>query len=262
MDDFSPVERLDDSQFRRHMQNLEELIHQHVENHYHNRAYTGRQEDLKVALTRCGYTDQSEPSSQTMAALLVNPSKRNTAIRSLLASVILKAVDLKNGPEDSLLPDVITQFYHMIPKKRRANEKDAFNKALARWRQLSAYLLSHNSSHHESSLQSTDLATERILETLSTVLKPFIRSSRSESQSPTQMDNLASIIQEGKEFGMLLLEQPGTWVLGWESAAKRNSKMDPRASKEIVVFPSLGEVVNRGGREDLRVIVDVLKENI
>ncbi|PQE13608.1 hypothetical protein CJF31_00005035 [Rutstroemia sp. NJR-2017a BVV2] len=262
MDDYSPVERLDDSQFRRHMQNLEELIHQHVENHYHNRPYTGRQEELKVALTRCGYTDQTEPSSQTMATLLINPSKRSTAIRSLIGSVILKAVDLKNSPEDSLLPDVITQFYHMIPKKRRANEKDAFNKALARWRQLSAYLLSHNSSHHESSLQPTDPATERILETLSAVLQPFIRPSRSESQSPTQVDNLASIIQEGKEFGMLLLEQPGTWVLGWESASKRSSKMDPRANKEIVVFPSLGEVINRGGRENLRVIVDVLKENI
>jgi hypothetical protein len=127
MDDYSPVERLDDSQFRRHMQNLEELIHQHVENHYHSRPYTGRLVELEAALTGCGYTDQTEPSTQTMANLLVNPAKRNTAIRSLLASVILKAVDLRNGPENSLLPDVITQFYHMIPKNRRANEKDGMS---------------------------------------------------------------------------------------------------------------------------------------
>ncbi|KAM3065654.1 hypothetical protein ACMFMG_011361 [Clarireedia jacksonii] len=262
MDDYSPTERLDDSQIRRHMQNLEELIHQHAENHYHNRLYTGHQENLKVSLTRCGYTDQSEVSLQMMTSLLVDPSNRITAIRSLIASVILRAVDLKNSPEDSLLPDVITQFYHIIPKKRRANEQDNFDKCLARWRQLSAYLLSSNSTHRESSLQLADHATTRIVEILNTVLRPFTRSSKSESRSPTQVENLASIIQEGKEFGMLLLEQPGTWVLGWELLSKRGSKIDPKANNEIVVFPSLGEVISKGGRAHLRVIIEVVRERI
>lgn len=128
MQDYSIVERADDSQLRHEMQNLGELIYQHVENHYTTEPYPGKPQDFIVGLTKCGYSERTEPSALMLGSLLVNPKERRTAIKNLIAWVILKGVDLKGSSEYSLLPDEIISFYRSIPRgDKRSNEQDGMN---------------------------------------------------------------------------------------------------------------------------------------
>jgi len=52
-----PLDPADDSQIRKHMQDLYELIHQHAENHYSARNFEGRRQDLQLELAICGWSD-------------------------------------------------------------------------------------------------------------------------------------------------------------------------------------------------------------
>ncbi|KAB8301236.1 hypothetical protein EYC80_003123 [Monilinia laxa] len=118
LQEYSMLERADDSQLRIHMRNLERLIHQHVENHYIMGTCPGslHREDFTAGLTKFGYSDQSNPTLFTIASLLVNPKRRQIALQSLIAWVILRGVQLDNC-KYSLLPDEITGFYHAISQE-------------------------------------------------------------------------------------------------------------------------------------------------
>ncbi|ESZ94389.1 hypothetical protein SBOR_5253 [Sclerotinia borealis F-4128] len=254
MQDYPIVERADDSQLRNQMQNLGELIYQHVENHTAIGPYTGTSHDFTAGLTKCGYSERTEPTASTLGSLLANSKERRTGIKSLIAWVILRGVDLKSSSEYSLLPDEITGFYRAVFKgDKRLHEQDALSKSLSQWRQLSAHLLS---STHSKQGPPKDSSITKVVNLLNSILQPFIKPDSNNSQS--QSDNLASIICEGKEFGMLLLEQPGAWMFGWETT----SKMGSRAENQIVVFPSLEEVIQRSGKERRRVVCEQDREGV
>lgn len=57
---------------------------------------------------------------------------------------------------------------------------------------------------------------------------------------------------------MLLLAQPGTWKFGWNMTME----VGPTAKDQIVVFPSLEEVINSGGKERRRVLYEQDREGI
>jgi hypothetical protein len=119
-----PLDPADDSQIRKSMQDLYELIHQHVENHYSTEKFQGRVEDLRQELVKCGWSDQTEPSAQTLATLLINPITRRVAIRHIIAWVILQHVDLKSSPETSLLPaHILATSQAIIRIKRTPGEQ-------------------------------------------------------------------------------------------------------------------------------------------
>ncbi|TAQ90475.1 hypothetical protein B7494_g1205 [Chlorociboria aeruginascens] len=107
---YLPLERVDDSQIRKSIQDLNELILQHVENHYHKRPFQGRQEDLKGQLTGLSYTDWTEPSAHIIATLLADSRTRRTAIRQVICSTILRDTGLKSSIDTSLLPNYISAF--------------------------------------------------------------------------------------------------------------------------------------------------------
>ena len=102
------------------MQDLSELISQHVENHYHGRPFEGPPADLKRGLKNCGYGDSTEPSAETLAGLLINPTTRTAAIRHLIASVIFNHIELSSKPKNSLLPANITSFCQASLKSKQA----------------------------------------------------------------------------------------------------------------------------------------------
>ncbi|KAA8571813.1 hypothetical protein EYC84_001778 [Monilinia fructicola] len=124
---YSILERADDSQIRSQIQDLGEHIYQHVENHYIMGTCPGslHREDFTAGLIKCGYSDQSNPTVFTLASLLVNPKRRQIALQSLIAWVILRGAQLDNS-EYSLLPDEITGFYHAVTQgHNRWNDKDS-----------------------------------------------------------------------------------------------------------------------------------------
>ena len=119
-----PMERADDSTIRKWMQDLNELIHQHVENHYHDEESHDHPDDLKRKLGKCGFTDLTEPSAQRLAILLISPRTRYTAIRNLIASIIFRHINVESDPEVALLPDYMLSFAKAIlGTKRRPGEE-------------------------------------------------------------------------------------------------------------------------------------------
>jgi hypothetical protein len=59
------LDRTDDSQLRTSIQELNELIDQHVENHYHLQDFEGSRGSLEQGLIACAYN--TEPSVPEMA---------------------------------------------------------------------------------------------------------------------------------------------------------------------------------------------------
>jgi hypothetical protein len=112
-----PLSRVDDSKIRTCMQDLNVLIHQHVENHYHNRELHADTPDLVQKLVQCGYPD----SAEALAGFLINPRTRRTAIRRLLSAVIYSHIDIENNTGMSLLPGFVSDFTRAIFRA----EKDA-----------------------------------------------------------------------------------------------------------------------------------------
>ncbi|TGO42568.1 hypothetical protein BHYA_0007g00680 [Botrytis hyacinthi] len=253
MQNYVIAERADDSQLRHQMQNLGELIYQHVENHYTIGPHTGTSQDFAATLRKCGYSERTEPTISALGSLLGNSSEHQTAIKSLIAWVILRGVELNSGSEYSLLPDEITSFYRSALKdNKQLNKQDAAHEnVLSRVRELS--------TRHVSSLRSPEDASKdpsiaRVVNLLNSILQPFIKPSSKSSQ----FENLASIIYQGREFGLLLLAQPGNWLFGWQTSAG----VESNTKDQIVVFPSLEELINKGGKERRRVVCEQERETI
>ena len=120
-----PLEPADDSQIRKSMQDLYELIHQHVENHYSARNFQGRPEDLKRQLAQRGWSDQTEPLAESITSLLINSVTRRVAIRHIIAWIIFQHIDLKNSSETSLLPShFLASGQAMLKIKRTSREQE------------------------------------------------------------------------------------------------------------------------------------------
>lgn len=102
------------------------------------------------------------------------------------------------------------------------------------------------------------------MELLNSILLPFINPGIEGHRA--QKDNLTSIITEAAYFGISLFSQPATWVFGWDGmglkSRTKNIHRDKSVAMRLVVFPSIGEKITREGREQLKVIVDVVEEKL
>jgi hypothetical protein len=115
------LERADDSQIRKSMQDLNELIDQHCENHYHGQAVDSAQGSLERTLIEAGYNNlsSSAPPVAEFARLLQSPNTQLLAIRQFIALVILSHVGWRSRAEVSLLPPQIAAFCQTIPPTER-----------------------------------------------------------------------------------------------------------------------------------------------
>ena len=126
-----PFDPVDDSQTRKSMQDLYELIHQHAENHYNAWNFEGRREDLRHELAKGGWNDRTEQSAQTLASLLVNPTTRRVAIRHIIAWAIIQHIDLKSNPDTSLLPaHIVASGQALLKIKRTPGEQESKKRPL------------------------------------------------------------------------------------------------------------------------------------
>ncbi len=111
------LERADDSDIRKSMQDLNEIIDQHCVNYYHLQKLNINQGDLEHRLVECGYSspNTSGPSVAELARLLQSPKTRIAAIHRLISQLVLSHADWRSKPEVSLLPSHITNFCQSIP---------------------------------------------------------------------------------------------------------------------------------------------------
>ena len=115
------LDRADDSQLRKSMQDLNEVIDQHVENNYHSQAFVGSRKPLEKGLAEAGY---SEPSVPEIASLLINQRTRFAAIREVIARILIGSLETRCRPELSLLPPQIVGFVKSIPPVERLGGAD------------------------------------------------------------------------------------------------------------------------------------------
>ncbi|KAF8852562.1 hypothetical protein BDZ45DRAFT_100986 [Acephala macrosclerotiorum] len=242
--DGSP-ERADDSQIRNATQALNEFINQHVENHYHLGPFPKQLGDLKQELVKLGYTDHSTPSVNTMASLLVSPKTRRTAIRRLIASIMIENIGLNADPETSLLPR------HILASSRTPGLQQAVTKLPPASKTLDASL-----SVNQADRQLLAAAVARNVSRLNSILQWFIRPGAESRRQ--QNENISSIILEGANLGTLLFSQPIEYVFGWSAS----TRIETAGRSKLVVFPSIAEVKERGGRSTVREVVDAVDEDI
>jgi len=128
-----------------------------------------------------------------------------------------------------------------------------FDKALSKWRHLSAFLLQPSRSTREAPIpiqQDLQPVIARNLAVINKILKPFIDLNPDNQRS--QERNLSAILFEGAQLGLLLFSQPSIWVWGWKIGSGEGGGVRRRT---FVVFPSLGERVERHGRDRVREVV-------
>lgn len=111
------LERANDSDIRKSMQDLNEMIDQHCVNYYHLQTLNISQGDLEHRLVECGYNspNTSGPSVAELARLLQNPRTRTAAMHHLISLLVLSHANWRSSPELSLLPSQISQFCQSIP---------------------------------------------------------------------------------------------------------------------------------------------------
>jgi hypothetical protein len=202
-------------------------------------------EDLKQELLKLGYTDRSTPSANTMATLLMSPKTRRTAIRRLIASIMIENIGLNADPETSLVPR------HIIASSRTPGSQRAVSKPAPAPKPLSASL-----SASQADRQLLAAAVAHNVTRLNSILQWFIRPGAESRRQ--QKENLSSIILEGANLGILLFSQPMEYTFGW--SASRRSEIGGRS--KLVVFPSITEIRERGGRSSVRAVVEAVDEDI
>jgi hypothetical protein len=125
-----PIERADDSQIKKSLLDLNELINQHVENHYHNHTFVGNQADLERELSKCGFHKGGSESAGYMTSVLIDSRTRGAGIRKLIAYVILVHSQPNSAETTSLLPGSISGISRAIlqVKRRPGEEQGKFPK--------------------------------------------------------------------------------------------------------------------------------------
>jgi hypothetical protein len=115
------LERADDNDIRRSMQNLCEVIDQHSENFYHMEEVDAHSAGVERHLIGIGYSELQPPgvSIQDLTRLLLDPVARFSAVRYLIALFIINNIDWKANAETSLLPPYVAGILSKIPPAER-----------------------------------------------------------------------------------------------------------------------------------------------
>jgi hypothetical protein len=278
------LQRVDDSQIRKCMLDLNEIIDQHCENHYHLQILNINPRDLEQRLVGCGDNifDVSGLTVAEFANMLQSPSSRMAAIRQLIAMVLFSRVDWRSRSDVSLLPPQIAAFCQTIaPVEGQPGSEHSkspmflcflllpadiifykvFEKAFLKWRHLSAFLIEPFRSNRESpklSKEEISGAIERNVILLNSVLGPFIKPGRENLQH--QEENLSAIAFEIAQLGLLIFSQPSEWSFSWSVDMAQTSSdggtSAPRKGlgRTLVVFPGIGESVFRHGERSRRLV--------
>lgn len=87
------------------------------------------------------------------------------------------------------------------------------------------------------------------------VLMPFVVP----GAEKRQVDNLQGLMGEGARFGLLLFQQPATWVVDWEIPRMKDAKGGSRqVTAAIVLFPGLVKTADEEGKRyvEVKVVLD------
>jgi len=158
--------------------------------------------------------------------------------------------------------------------ERQYGSQEAFDKALAQWRHLTAFLLQPlRSTRDPPNPSKADLSPSINLNvsSINTILSPFLKSIPDSQRFQEQ--NLAGIVFKVAQLALILFSQPSNWKFSWTlpGSGGLGEKQRPivssthvgqgeRSKETLVVCPSLGEVAERNGNSWRQVVEAVAVE--
>lgn len=159
---------------------------------------------------------------------------RYAALRHVIAKAALESTVIGSRIRISLLPPIAAAAGSAFRIGDGADDR----LALARWRQVTAYLLRPDRARRAPLVPGREVCegpAEELADALNEFLEPFIGSDRGE-----QKDALRGVIVACAAFGYVLFSQPCEYRFQFESQRGGEDAM--------VVFPGLQMVVGEGGR--------------
>jgi len=124
---FSILDELPQPRPREHLKqemlSFETSIKNYVDNFYHNKALPANQ---VLDERQLGALVEDASRGRMWADLLINPEKRDIALRAFVANVIFMRIDPNGSAITTLLPPEVVTCYHHALAKKRARRKIRF----------------------------------------------------------------------------------------------------------------------------------------
>ncbi|KAI1393153.1 uncharacterized protein F4822DRAFT_383679 [Hypoxylon trugodes] len=230
-----------DAEINTELQSLNQLLQQHVEDHYHTEPVSRSITTLSAALINLGIDEDARIPASKLASLALDPVSRYSAIQHVIAKVAFGSVAFDDGPTTfSLLPQPISSFASMVPAtEAHTGNPEAVDIALTRWRQLSAFLLHPSRSDRTPLAPSESVSTHRAQQlalSLNSFLEPFVAGDRQDRYE--QENHLREVIVECATFGYLIFSQPSEYRFRFDSGVRPD---------HIVIFPGLDRISDEEG---------------
>jgi hypothetical protein len=221
---------------------IRDNIKNHVRTYYHSGPISAVGVNETVIRDVAAMTGSS---ATALVNLLSDPSKRDSALRSIVAAVILTKCTGERSP--SLLPIEVaalttsvaannnSECKFLLLKNRSPTDLSAIDHAIlfSRWKTITGALLQqqHGRKGHGSS-QAHDF--QDTIAVLDLILVPFVKGNDDNGQ---RRKNLEMILKRAANFAFLLFTQPGSFRFDFASRLG-----------ELVVFPALVQTVGDQGQ--------------
>lgn len=252
------LEPTPDNQIETEMRSLDDLIHHHIESHYHSMPIRAGTSVLAQSLQKLGLPHGGDQSAAAIAALCIDPKTRQNGLRHAISQVIFKSIDSHSPATLKMLPPPIAAFLQSIPAGAKNTGKkpqkaagranaDAENQlatamALSQWSALSTFLL-HPQRSDRTPLPMSEATmsnqAEALVQALSNFLQYFTSPDRDGQQQ--QQKHLQAVILECAKLGHVLLSHPSDWQFIFEERAAAASR------RVIVLFPGLEKLGDAHG---------------
>ncbi|KAI1122932.1 hypothetical protein F5Y10DRAFT_270574 [Nemania abortiva] len=220
------------------LRSLGHLIQQHAETHYHTNPVQLDSTQLHQSLRDLGIERGDISAIERLTSLALDPQTRLSAIRYVIAKAAFESVVIGGSTCISLLPPLISDLSLAVEDDLGRHEGIDF--AIARWRQLTAFLLNPDRSQGTPLTPSEDTSTQDA-QNLAVVLNRFLESfvSADREDRYEQENNLREVITECATFGYVLLSQPYEYRFRFEAEGGLNT---------IVVCPGIDRLIDEEGR--------------
>ncbi|KAI1828391.1 hypothetical protein F4861DRAFT_547470 [Xylaria intraflava] len=223
------------------LHSLGRLIQKHAETHYHLQPVQLTSSQLCQPLHDLGIERGSVSAIARLVSLALEPQTRLTVIRYIILKAAFESTVIGGSTCVSLLPPMVAALSSSAPPPETHTESyEATRLAMARWRQLSAFLLHPNRSQRTPLAPTEDVSTrqaQKLTVALNRFLEPFV--SRDREERYEQENHLREVIVECATFGYVLFSQPAEYRFLFD---------DDGGANTIVVCPGLDKIIDEEGR--------------
>ncbi|GJC95411.1 hypothetical protein ColKHC_04237 [Colletotrichum higginsianum] len=210
------LDAVPDKEIASELQSLGELIHQHVENHYHLRPVQASAQSLAPSLSSLGLGALSELDTKQIAALSIDPKTRQIALQHVISLVVVASIDFNSRSRFSVLPTPVAGFLQSVPPVEPAGgDKNVESEVSPKAHNLATAL--NEFVHH---------------------FVPMDQASRLQ-----QLEHLQAVILEFTRLGYEILSQPGDWHFTYGA-----DDADAVGVQPVVVCPGVDKLSRKDGR--------------